>query len=476
MKKFLQNISYIRFPVDAGRVALFFSILALAFVASASNTKCLSASTCAVGSDPTFEQNIALKGGTAFAATLDASLLTNDRNIQLPDTSGILAVTSTLSGNKMLRTNISGDIEVDITTYPVTLLSSLPLSTSATGEVTAGAFDVTDLGIGAGTSNQVLGVNAGQTALSFSTFTGVPVLTANKPLISDGLGTLTTASITASQIMATDINGNLSTSSIYPLVLSADTPLKTDSSGNVITGSIDVDNLSPGSAVLNDELRLGSSGSWESFTPSGGGVYTLIDSGNLIANSSDSAEVLTCWYGNVLDGTKRYKLIFDGGTGWNVGGTGYRLKYEPIEGDCSTGTKNEWEASAYYQSSGRTEGSYSGNTGPFKYANVSTCYTVLDSNSSTLRANNTQGYLSFSAFDNGNGYGLWSEGTVNGIIGDGSGNVIGSLFSSFGCIVMQNSTYNNPFADITGFQWYFEGGNGVSAPLTRSWALYEISY
>lgn len=429
MQRIKEKLKQIQLPINSGTLGLFISLLAVGYVASAVQSPCLQAqATCAVGGESVFNENIQIKGGTTYAATLDASGITSDRTITIPNASGTILLGGGLGASKVVATDVSGEL---------TTTEIYPLSI--------------------GTSGEVLTVDATNSFLEYSSITGVPSLSVSKSVSTDGTGTLTT-------------------NDVYPLTLTGDSVAKTDVSGNLTTGTVDLDEISVGAASTNDEIRLGSSGSWESFTPSGGGVYTLIDSGNLIANSSDSAEVLTCWYGNVLDGTKRYKLIFDGGTGWNVGGSGYRLDYEPIEGDCSTGTKNDWESNSYYQSQGRSEGSYSGNTGPFNYLNVSKCYINLGSNSATNRANNTQGYLSFSAFDNGNGYGLWSEGSSNGILADGSGNVIGQQFSDFGCIVMQNSSYNNPFADITGFQWYFEGGNGVSAPLTRSWALYEISY
>ena len=315
MKKILSKLDSFYIPFDTGKMALFFSILALAYVASASNTPCLSANTCAVGSDPVFEDNVGVKGGTAFTATIDASLITNDRNIQLPDTDGILAVTSTLAGNKMLRTNVSGEIEVDSTTYPVTLSPDLPLYTSATGEVTAGAFDVTLLGVGTGTSNQVLTVGGGS-ALTWSTITGVPTLTANKPLISDGLGALTTASLTADKIMVTDTNGNLDTTSVYPLSFSANKPVVTDAVGNltditlnanepVITdgnGNLATSLINPttdiavGSATEGQILEVGSGSALVWANPSGGGSVSLtakgsITGGRVVAGIVDSNEL-----------------------------------------------------------------------------------------------------------------------------------------------------------------------------------------
>jgi len=367
MKKILEKLEDYRIPFDTGKFALFVSVLAFAYVASSANTPCLSASTCAVGSDPVFEDNVGIKGGTAFTATLDASLITNDRNIQLPDTDGTLAVTATLAGNKMLRTNVSGEIEVDSATYPVTLSPDLPLYTSATGEVTAGAFDASILGIGAGLSNQVLAVNGGGNALTWATINGVPSLTANKPLISDGLGALTTANLTADKIMVTDTNGNLDTTNVYPLSFSANKPVVTDGAGNltditlnanenVVTdgnGNLTTSTLSPDLPVITDgngnltaskldpetDLTTGTgsagqvlavnSGSTalEFIDAGGGGQWSLVASGQsqqatggMISGDSNTDQVILCWGGaNSTDGVdgnyfrmtsgKQYKLV-----------------------------------------------------------------------------------------------------------------------------------------------------------------------
>lgn len=321
MKKILSKLDSFYIPFDTGKMALFFSILALAYVASASNTPCLSANTCAVGSEPVFEDNVGVKGGTAFTATIDASLITNDRNIQLPDTDGILAVTSTLAGNKMLRTNVSGEIEVDSTTYPVTLSPDLPLYTSATGEVTAGAFDVTLLGVGTGTTSQVLTVGGGS-ALTWSTITGVPTLTANKPLISDGLGALTTASLTADKIMVTDTNGNLDTTSVYPLSFSANKPVVTDGAGNLTDISLNA----------NENVVTDGNGNLTTATLSPDLPVITDGNGNLTASKLDPETDLTTGTGSagqvlaVNSGATDLEFIDAGGGGqWTLKASGHSI-------------------------------------------------------------------------------------------------------------------------------------------------------
>ena len=401
--KYINKIRNFYIPFDYPKFALVISIAALAFAASSHNTPCISAqSTCSVGSDNEFSGNISLKGGTAYKSTFDASGITADRTLTIPNNTGTLALTSDI----------------------------VP-----------------------------------------------PSYTPDAPFLKvDGTGTAVVGTATVdAPFVSVDGSGQLDSSA----TLTASTPLKSSATGQITASDLDITtDITPGSAL--QEIRVNSGGTaLEYYTPAAsGGAYTLIDSGTVIANPSSADEVFTCWYGNTLDGTKRYKLIFDGGTGWNVGANGYTPSYVPLEDDCTAG-KYEWEGFSYYQSSGSTLGTgqpFSGNTGDWRALNTNRCYFVSGqfANTASNRTNNIQGYLTFSAVDNGNGYGLWSEGTASGIAGDGSGNVQGQQNGDWSCIVMQDSSYTNSFADITGFQWYFEGG--YPAPLTRSWALYEIDY
>lgn len=493
MKKILSKLEKFYIPFDTGKLALFFSVLALAYVASSANTPCLSASTCAVGSDPVFEDNVGIKGGTAFTATLDASLITNDRNIQLPDTDGTLAVTATLAGNKMLRTNVSGEIEVDSATYPVTLSPDLPLYTSATGEVTAGAFDASILGIGAGLSNQVLAVNGGGNALTWATITGVPSLTANKPLISDGLGALTTANLTADKIMVTDTNGNLDTTNVYPLsfsankpvvtdvagnltdiTLNANEPVITDGNGNLATSLIDITtDIDASTASANDEIRVGSGGALEYFTPSGGSNIRKVADGTTTAGLSVGEESM-CWYGqHTLDKNKRYRLVFDGGV-YNIGAVGYYSYWKAIKDDCVTGTGANWDTTGAYDTNGYLAGG-SHWTGIMGYTNQSECQGTNNgyANTSSAKTSNIAGKIEFYPWrvESWGGAGLNSNYDMSGIWYDASNNPSGSAGVAGSCLNTQTS---NVFSTMTGIVAMFEG-NGHTAS-DRRWALYEIDY
>ncbi len=402
MKKILEKLEDYRLPFNVSHLALAISLFAVGFVASSANSPCLSAQgTCAAGGNNEFTGNISVKGGTSYKATFDASGITSDQTLTIPNNTGTLALTS-----------------------------DIPASSS---------------------------------------------YTPNAPFLkADGTGAATSGTATAdAPFVSINASGQLDSSA----TLTASTPLKSSALGQITASDLDITtDITPGAALT--QIRTNAAGNALEFfsPPSSGGAYTLIDSGSIIARTSSTDEVFTCWHGNTLDGTKRYKLIFDGGTGWNVGASGYTPSYRPLQGDCSTGTRTDWETGNYFQTSGHTQGSYSGNTGDWRTLNTNKCYFVSGQfgNASTTRVNNPQGYLTFSAFDNGNGYGLWSEGTASGIVGDGSGTVKGQQNGDWSCIVMQNSSYTNSFANITGFMWYFEGGS--PAPLTRNWALYEINY
>ena len=381
--KYINKIRNFYIPFDYPKLALVISIAALAFAASSHNTPCISAqSTCSVGSDNEFSGNISLKGGTAYKSTFDASGITADRTLTIPNNTGTLA-----------------------------LISDIP----------------------------------------------------------------STPSLTADKVMATDGTGAYSTTDVYPLTLTASTPLKTNGTGEVTASDLDITtDITPGSAL--QEIRVNSGGTaLEYYTPAAsGGAYTLIDSGTIIANSSSADEVFICWYGNTLDSTKKYKLIVDSGTGFNVGAAGYIPSFIILDGDCSTGTKNEWESSSYYGNSVTTTGEIDND---FYRNRLSKCVLLNSNNANTsgLRASNIQGEVTFTAVDNGNDYGFSSQHQTSAVVTNGSGFPTGaSQQQGYGSCTVWDSGYTNPFSDITGFMFYFEGG--FPAPLTKNWSLYEIDY
>ena len=263
-----EKLKQIYIPFNTGTFALFISLLALGYVASATNTPCISAqSTCAIGSTNEFTGNISLKGGTTYNATLDASNITADRNIELPDADGELMIGGGLSASKVVATDVSGDLTTtDI--YPLSLSASKSLSTDGSGNVE---------------TNDIY------------------------PL-----------SLTASKSLSTDGSGNVETNDIYPLSLTASTPLKTNGTGEVTASDLDITtDITPGSAL--QEIRVNAGGTaLEYFTPSsGGGRWTLVGEGTAVNdNAYGTGTAIVCWYDNTqgtgiggsVDQTKTYKL------------------------------------------------------------------------------------------------------------------------------------------------------------------------
>jgi len=317
---------------------------------------------------------------------------------------------------------------------------------------------------------------SGTVALT-SDIPSVPSLTASKIMATDGAGVYSTTniyplSLTASKSLSTDGSGNVETNDVYPLSLTASKVAKTDSSGNLTTGAIDITtDITVGTSLQEIRVNAGAT-ALEYFTPSSGGAYTLIDSGTV---GNWGTETYVCWYGNTLDATKRYKFIFDSGTGMNSGEDYYIPAYVPVEGDC-TSSKNEWEGSSIYANAQQNVGQR-GNNEYETYGNQ--CYTLQGNDQNNAYAggvntSNLQGNIEFSAIDNGNGYGFWSLWDWSGVSLNSSGNItgVGIQWGTGSCIVWEDS-YTNPFADITGFFVNFEGG---TTGTTRSWALYEIDY
>ena len=191
--KYINKIRNFYIPFDYPKFALVISIAALAFAASSHNTPCISAqSTCSVGSDNEFSGNISLKGGTAYKSTFDASGITADRTLTIPNNTGTLALTSDIvppsytpdapflkvdgTGTAVVGTatvdapfvSVDGSGQLDSS---ATLTASTPLKSSATGQITASDLDITT-DITPGSALQEIRVNSGGTALEYFTPTG----------------------------------------------------------------------------------------------------------------------------------------------------------------------------------------------------------------------------------------------------------------------------------------------------------------
>tara|TARA_R100001530_G_scaffold58698_1_gene42631 strand:+ start:595 stop:1731 length:1137 start_codon:yes stop_codon:yes gene_type:complete len=363
---------------DSGKIALFISLLALGLMVGNNNQPCLSAqSTCSVGSDNEFTENIKIKGGTSYATTLDGSGILADRTLTLPDSD----------------------------------------------------LDLNNVIVGGGLSS--------------------------------------------SKSVSTDGSGDLTTNDVYPLTLTASSVVVTDVSGNLTDGTVDLDQLTPGGASTNDEIRMGAGGDWEAYTPAGGGDYTKIDSGSVLVSTTSADEIVICWNNITLDPTKVYKLVVWGGNG-NDGASGYYPYIRLTDGDCSTGARNEWGTGTDVQrnlravgrllDSGSNRNSDTDNC-QFLQGNVgnhSAGYTSNIGGDFTIRtgtalsgASSGEGFiLGFHAWGNVQQLGVWSG------VQDGVGTC--------------SWTNTLDFSDVTGMYGSWEGG--FPSPVTdKEWSLYEVA-
>ena len=166
----IEKIKNMRITFDYGKLALFFSLMAMAFVGMSQNTPCAyaQAGACSVGENIIATGNIGIMGGTSDTATFDASGITAARTLTIPDASGTLALSSgALPINKVMATDGAG-AETTTDVYPLSLTVSTPLKTDGAGLVTSSDLDITtDLTPG-GALEQIR-VNAGGTALEYFT-------------------------------------------------------------------------------------------------------------------------------------------------------------------------------------------------------------------------------------------------------------------------------------------------------------------
>ena len=288
----LKNSAY-NFRIDLGKLGFIFSLVAIGYVSSISNTPCLEAqSTCAVGSNPVFSENINIKGGTAFTTTIDGSSITGNRTLTLADTdmdlSNALVATGALTNNTPLKIDSGGNV------------------------VSQDLVPETDLTTGSGTAGQMLAVNSGATALEFVNSYSPPVLTASKVMATDGTGAFSTTdvyplSLTALKVLATDASGALTVTDVYPLSFSAnkpivsdvsgnltditltgDTPMKTDANGNLTaTDLVPETDLTTGSGTAGQMLVVNSGATALEFVDAGGlaGGFSAIANQNLVPGS-----------------------------------------------------------------------------------------------------------------------------------------------------------------------------------------------
>ena len=456
MQRIKEKIKSLYIPINTGSLALFISILAIGYVASATNTPCLNAqSTCAIGDTNEFSNEIAINSAN-YKGTLSATNNTSNQTYTFPNATGTIALTS------------------DIPSVP-TLTASKIMATDGTG-----AYSTTDIyPLSVGTTGQVLTVNSGATALEYSSITGVPSLTASKSVATDGAGALTTTNV-------------------YPLTLTASTPLKTNVSGEVTASDLDITtDITPGTAL--QEIRVNSGGTaLEYFTPSSsGGRWTLVGQGQM---SQSSYTMGVCWYddtqgtgiGGGLDQTKVYKLVVEP-TG-SMGTMGNNSSYPAMVAMNETNCSNIASSGNYLFSSSVTNNGFwvvdtQGWHASFNsYVNAPWLgyqqHTTSNSSSSkcggasiTMIIRNGIGNVSVQntknegvkftdiksaapCYDSGNNLTGWQQADSSGITWDSS--------QSYAASPVDNMN------QMTGIQFKgYDGGGGFSQPV---WYLYESDY
>jgi len=423
-----QKIKNITFPyLDHGKLALVLSVLAIAFVVSSSNSPCLQAQTCSVGSDNEFTGNISLKGGTANLGTFEASGITADRTWTLPDETGTLALSSgALSGLKIMATDVGG-VATTTDIYPLSV----------------------------GTIGQVLKVDPTASFLEYGSINEVPTLTALKSV-------------------STTAGGDLETNDIYPLSLTVSRPLKTNSFGILEAGFLDpVADLTSGTGTALQELRVNSAAtSLEFFTPSGGGgAWSEVASGSVTTGlTSQTAGSEAICFGVSIANDKRYKLWFDGGNEDNYGSTyspGYSSYFIPLINDCTTDYDSL--TSTNYITGGSSVGSVS--NANFYGSNEGFCYVdggwINTNDKSPMQTNGTIIFHGKNSTTGSEGFQAFSN--IIGMVNNGSGVQTGQQTGQLTCSDRADYNAGIDITTITGFGIFIE----QVASSGRTWVLWE---
>ena len=242
--KYINKLKNFSIPFDYPKFAIVISIAAFGFAASTHDTPCLSAqSTCSVGSDNEFTGNISLKGGTPNLATFDASGITADRTLTIPNNTGTLALTSDITPPSytpdapFLKVDGTGTAVVGSATADApfvsvdasgqldssgTLTASTPLKSSATGQIAASDLDITT-DITPGSALQQIRTNAAGNSLEFFTPSGGGgrwTLVGEGTAVNDNaFGTGTAIVCWYDNTQGTGIGGSVDQTKTYKLVL-----------------------------------------------------------------------------------------------------------------------------------------------------------------------------------------------------------------------------------------------------------------
>ncbi len=237
MKETLSKVKYF-LPAEKmqSNLAIFLSIFALFFAVGNSNVPCLSADTCAVGSDEVFSGTVTIQNNTNYGVKLTGNPTAN-RTITFPDADGTVKLAgATLTANKILASDTNGEVSVT-DKYPFTL----------------------------GTAGQFLKVASTGTTVDFLTVGGLDSLTADAPYLS------------------VNSSGAIDSSA----TLTASTPLKSSASGQITASDLDpTTDIAVGSATAGQILQVSTSSALEWADPSGGGgSFPAIASQNVVAGA-----------------------------------------------------------------------------------------------------------------------------------------------------------------------------------------------
>jgi len=244
----IEKIKNMRITFDYGKLALFFSLMAMAFVGMSQNTPCAyaQAGACSVGENIIATGNIGIMGGTSDTATFDASGITAARTLTIPDASGTIALSSgalpinkvmatdgagaetttdvyplSLSVSKSINTDVSGNLETN-DVYPLTLTADTPLKTNVCGQSTASDLDITT-DITPGAALEQIRVNAAANALEYfvpSASGGRWTLVGQGTAVNDNAyGTGTMIACWYDNTQGTGIGGSVDQTKNYKLVL-----------------------------------------------------------------------------------------------------------------------------------------------------------------------------------------------------------------------------------------------------------------
>ena len=232
MKETLSKVKYF-LPAEKmqSNLAIFLSIFALFFAVGNSNVPCLSADTCAVGSDEVFSGTVTIQNNTNYGVKLTGNPTAN-RTITFPDADGTVKLAgATLTANKILASDTNGEVSVT-DKYPFTL----------------------------GTAGQFLKVASTGTTVDFLTVGGLDSLTADAPYLS------------------VNSSGAIDSSA----TLTASTPLKSSALGQITASDLDpTTDIAVGSATAGQILQVGTSSALEWANPSGGGSVSLTAKGSV---------------------------------------------------------------------------------------------------------------------------------------------------------------------------------------------------